>query len=320
MKWLIALVASWAVCEPTFDPCLPPRTEVSGLQILAVRADPPEAVLAADGSAPTVTVTVLAVDQIDLDHDADVTVTMCPETETKLCAGGESFRARLPLGGLSFAVHPSAELLRSALASDPLLGYGGIRVQLQIDLATSMGNATAAKLLIYSHSQNPNHAFEITGVEVTRLDHTNRELQIVNPPPDHEILRPGEVLQLDVGDAAWLHPVLSPGAAEEYDTVDLSGRPVHLREEITYDFYSTPHLGISAATATEAPVAPGLTAVTYLHVRGGGGTLWIIARDSRGAQAWLPVTFYAGDDRACSIVVGGGCALLELSCKNGLVQ
>ncbi|HEX9578996.1 MAG TPA: hypothetical protein VF993_14680 [Myxococcales bacterium] len=95
MKWLIALVASWAVCEPTFDPCLPLRTEVSGLQILGVRADPPEAVLAADGSPPAVTVTVLAVDR----------------------------------DGLSFPVRSSAGLLRSALESDPLLGYGGIRVQ-----------------------------------------------------------------------------------------------------------------------------------------------------------------------------------------------
>ena len=314
MRWTIALLLAWAPCEPSFDPCLPPRTEVSGLQILAVRADPPEATLAADGSAPPVTVTMLAVDFVDFDQEADLTMTMCPENAAKICDAGETLRVRRPIGELSFTVQPSAELLRTALESDPLKGYGGIRVQLQIALATTWGST----LLLYSHSPNPNHGFGIAGVEVVRLDHTNRQLVIVSPPPDREVLAPGWSLLLDVGDEVWLHPVLSPGAAEEYDTVDLSGRAVHLREQITYEFYSTPHLDVSAATATEAPAENGLTSVRYLVAGGGGGYFWIIAHDSRGALAWMPLTFGAIDERGCRN--GGPCPLIDLECKNGAIE
>jgi hypothetical protein len=38
--------------------------------------------------------------------------------------------------------------------------------------------------------------------------------------------------------------VLEPGALEEYDASDFSGRVVHLRERILYSFYATPGLFI----------------------------------------------------------------------------
>src|SRR5205823_2184515 len=52
--------------------------------------------------------------------------------------------------------------------------------------------------------------------------------------------RPGDVFFLTKRTA----PVLAPGALEEYETTDFSGRVVLLQERILYSFYATPALAI----------------------------------------------------------------------------
>ena len=101
--------------------------------------------------------------------------------------------------------------------------------------------------------------------------------------------------------------MLAPGALEEYETTDFSGRVVLLQERILYSFYATPALAIGRLQHTttglaiyygngndseaeeppaSAPDPPaGLIPLTAL----GSGTLWVVARDSRGATAWLEV-------------------------------
>jgi len=102
-----------------------------------------------------------------------------------------------------------------------------------------------------------------------------------------------------------------------FDTTDFNGRAIHLRERVLYSFYATPGLFIGrlqhAATglavyygngndseaeepesgATDPP--GGLIPLTALN----DGTLWIVARDSRGAAAGLevPVTARTEDPR-----------------------
>jgi hypothetical protein len=114
-----------------------------------------------------------------------------------------------------------------------------------------------------------------------------------------------------------LRPVLEPGSLEEYDTVDFSGRAVHVRERIRYSFYATSGLFVGRLQHSttglavyygngndfeadepdpDAPDPPsGLIPLTAMQ----DGVLWVVARDSRGATAWLtvPVGITAEDPR-----------------------
>ncbi len=60
--------------------------------------------------------------------------------------------------------------------------------------------------------------------------------------------------------------------------------------------------------------AEGLTRYRYLKVRGGGATIWIVARDSRGAQAWFELRVGATDLRGCLNNTPPMCKLLEFGC------
>ena len=136
-----------------------------------------------------------------------------------------------------------------------------------------------------------------------------------------------------------LRPVLAPGAMEEYDTVDLAGHTVHLQERIRYSFYVTPGLNIgrillrsvggsvvsfgngSDVEADEPPPGtpdpPGGLILLEAVERGGGqGTLWIVARDSRGATSWLeqPVSSVEVDPNCLGPPPLRGCAQLDFGC------
>src|SRR5947199_4113170 len=105
-------------------------------------------------------------------------------------------------------------------------------------------------------------------------------------------------------------PVITTGAMEEYDTFDLDENAVHLQERIRYSFYATPGLSLGRlllrsvggnvvyypnGTDVEAdepppgtPDSPGGLMLLEAVKRGGvTGTIWIVARDSRGAISWL---------------------------------
>lgn len=320
---LVALAA----CTTYYDPCFPPASEVSGLQVLAVRTDPPEARLNPDGSPPQVAVRALVVDpDATGTTQADLSPSLCVPSATRRCEEAATRLGKMTadFGTFSFPVAPSPALVASALSSDPLLGYGGVRVQLSLDATSGRESAHGEKLLLFSppSQRPPNRGFEIVGLEVNRYSHPFHDDSNIPPPPDHQLLGPGDPLVLDVGDVVWLRPILSAGAQEEYDVVDLSGRAVHLREQITYTFHTQRHGMLSVAEAGEPePGAPiperGLVSYRYLKYGGGRGDLWVVARDSRGAQAWFTVPFGARDARTCFAMHDplSPCPLLEFGCN-----
>jgi hypothetical protein len=144
-----------------------------------------------------------------------------------------------------------------------------------------------------------------------------------------------------VAQPTGLRPLLVPGAVEEYDTVDFSGRAVHVQERIRYSFYVTPGLNVgrillrsfgpsivSFANGSDVeadepapgtPESPGGLMLFEAVLRGGGpGTLWIIARDSRGATSWLEVPVTAIEvDPNCLVPPGPlrrNCDQLDFGC------
>src|SRR5207245_8560665 len=139
-------------------------------------------------------------------------------------------------------------LVAAAADSDPLRGLGGIRVRLEVAVVLPQGTAIAQKTLVFrlpDSPEAPNHGFQIAGLRVRRLTHAHDESPSLYPPwPDEEEVAAGDLVHFDVFDKGWLRPILAaaPGAdaaVEEYDTTDLGGRRVHVRETITYSFFAS---------------------------------------------------------------------------------
>ena len=307
-------------CSLRYDPCFAPATEVSALQLLSISPDPPQARIAPDGSVEPTALHVLFADPLRSGEHIDVKGSLCP-LDGNSC---ESFNiAGEPDGQMSFLVQPSPALMRAAVTGDPLHGFEAVRLKMSFDAKSPTAVESGEKLLVFSRpGEVPNGPFQIVGVEVRRLVHEHRERFDRVYPPDEETLAPGATLQVDVGDPVWLRPILSPGAAEEYDTTDLTGKAVHLREQISYTFHSTGHVNFGYDSAGEPEPGqtsdlPGLTYLSYLRFRGGAGSVWIVARDSRGAQSWLALNLTATDARTCADPrFGVPCELLEVSCQD----
>ena len=319
-------------CLPGYDPCFIPASIVSDLRTLAVRADPPEALidLGADGSPtsiPIVHVRALIAGQ-GPGLRLRLRARLCAPTATLHCADGTPV-VEGPLSDrdateATLDVRATPALLRQSLAEDPLKGYGGIRLQLEVDgLAGNDHASLATKQLLYSPAANtprPNQPIDLEGVDFTRLGQLD---QSVGPDGTATVFVP---------QSYGLRPRLAAladgsSALEEYDVVDLSGRVVHLREQVTYDFFTDPALifgdlrsdqgnpvgaysvGSDRASEPAQGVAEppnGLVRITPLS--GADAHLWVVARDSRGAVAWSAQHVRAIDARVCDRGDGVPCA------------
>ncbi len=286
----LSLLLLCAACTPNFQSA----SEVVDLRVLAMRADPPEAQLDLDaGTVDDVTVQVLIFDP----HpplDATMTGFLCSPTDTLNCDAASSVplpAVTHPVGeAFSYTLRVPVDTLRAALANDKLNGFGGLRVQLQIkvDDGNPAKDVSAEKVLLFSRKDHlPNHVPLLDGVAVTRDGVAFRMLQ------------PGELLDLERGRTFGLRPLphLCPPsgantctpAIESYDTLDLSGKSIHLTEELAYSFFTTAGAELDRDTAAEprGGVAPpdGLTRID--STAAGPGTLWIVVRDGRGGESWI---------------------------------
>ena len=286
-------------CTAQFDPCFTPVQHVKDLRVLGVRADPPEVLFDPAGDLPPpVLLRALVIDPGQTD-DLAVSGVLCAPTDDHLCPPGSM--AIQPgvgrPGDIGLVAQASRELLDAARDADPLKGFGGIRLQLELRVRASFGRkASASKLLVYSPQAPgyvPNHGLEIDALAVTR-----------SGEPSGFVTQSGG-LSLLVGTYVGLTPLLSPGrggsqAQEEYDVVDLSGRRVHLVEHVSYSFFSTLHARFKADTVEEPPASATPAADGLAQFRAtfqSSGKLYVVARDGRGAEAWLYSDWDAVDQR-----------------------
>ena len=306
------ILALSMACETQYDPCFGTAQKVKDLRVLAVRSDPPEIVFdPAAALLPEVRVSLLVADPQTTD-ELTITGALCPQAEDKRCGEGAVAIAALIAkpGAVSFPVRVPRPLLDAALAADPLRGYGGIRVQLDLQIQGSFRRSErATKLLLFTPASPgyvPNHGFEILGLGVTLR---GRPAGFVTPK---------DVLPVAVADLVGLRPILvadpaSPTPAEEYDVVDLSGRAAHLREHLSYSLYSTAHGRFLSDTADDpgAYAVPSLDGVfKFQSTLEGNGALYIVARDGRGGVAWFTSAWSAVDLRSSTRKPN-----LELECE-----
>jgi hypothetical protein len=295
---LLAAVAAAAACTPDFQS---PR-DVTDLRVLAIRQEVPDpngsstfADAFVDLTNQTVqdaTVKVLVVDPQPRAALA-VNAQVCSPTDSGRCDDGPALDLGTPPSSSSglmeqepqYTLKIPPEVVAAALQSDDLKGFGGVRVQFSMQAADGdpHGPVAASKILLYTTAADTqrNHNPEIAALEITR---DGAHVATVEP---------GGTLPLVSGVEYGVRPVLAMGPAgiEEYDTTDLSGNAVHLREEPRYSFFSTAPVSFDRDEADEplADQPEPTNGLARLTATGNGGVVWVVVRDGRGGIGWISV-------------------------------
>ena len=284
----VSLLLLCAACTPNFQSA----SDVVDLRVLAIRSDPPEAQMDLDaGTVQDVTVQVLVADSSP-SLSATMTGLLCLPTDSLTCDAASPFKlppVTQPVGrAFSYPLRVPPDTLRGALANDKLNGLGGVRVQLQINVTAGSPAkvVSAEKILLFSRNDHvPNHVPLLDAVDVT----------FDGGAPS--TLKPGETLQLVQGKTFGLRPRphtcdagTCPNGIESYDTLDLSGKVIHLTEQFAYSFFTTAGAELDRDGADEprdggAP-PDGLARIDSTGAAD-GGTLWIVVRDGRGGESWI---------------------------------
>ena len=256
----------------------------------------------------------------------------------------------MPSADQPLLIQPKVALLREALRQDPLHGVGGVKLRLQLDFMRGSASiagtnaVSATKTLLFHLAGAPesvNHGLELVGLEVDS-----------GPAGGVRTYGAGKELALVVDRVTGLRPLLAagPGGAEpveEYDAVAPGGGLVRLRERVTYKFYAANTtffgradltysqgapvavyggLAVDEADEPDPGVAPpphGLVSAFLPFKDNQSGEFWIVARDGRGAEAFLRVPYKATEERCwCTVPQSCGdgsepppCANTFLGCQ-----
>lgn len=321
-----------AGCDSYADPCFAPQSVVSDRRILAVAAEPPEARIdPTTGIAEPVSLRALVVEPFFQSQSVHASWSFCPvDAVQAFCppAAVSSTEDQWTPHSTALLV-ASPELIAAAVAADPLRGLRGIKLRAGLEVSGA-SPAQATSLVRLTRSNTPvNHSPRLQGVRLLR--------EIGGTP---ELIDSNGLISLTVGKTIGLRPVLAPDAIEEYDTLDLNGNPIHLREHLTYSFYADSTLffgqllgtqlggqgvevysGVDGSQADEPDGAAepplGLVAVSGVHAGGSSGVLWIVVRDSRGGTSWAELHYRSVEERPACLgpLPHFGCPKLDLACQ-----
>jgi hypothetical protein len=306
----LALVA----CDPIRGACFAPPSEVTDVRILALAADPAEARFdPATGIADPVVLRALVVEPHVEVPSSTVTWELCaPSDDSPGCPPGSVVATDPEWGPASVRrVQVSPALLQQSIAADPLHGVRDVRVRAVVHVAGAE-RASASVLLSFSSRPGPlNRAPAIVGLRTGRDGKPLADVPAVNP-----------FLAMSEQHTNAIRPLLAPDALEEYDSIDLAGKPVHLRERVTYSFYADDTLALGRGLTLQqgaisvviyrglddfeadepepgTPDTPeGLFSAVPVHAGGSSGIVWIVARDSRGGVSWMSIPYRAAEERA----------------------
>jgi hypothetical protein len=289
---LLAAVA----CRPDFQS----PSQVTDLRVLAIRQEAiePDAGFAdAFVDLATPKVQKVQVHALIVDPHARPGLVargrLCSPTDSGRCDGLPPFEPDRPFPNPDAAIvqqpvytlQVPADTIAQALRSDDLKGFGGIRVQfsLEVDDGDPHDPVRASKILLYSTAPDSmrNHNPDVVALEITRDG-----AHFATVPADG-------TLSVTAGVEYGLRPVLGPGSAgiEEYDTVDLSGNTIHLRETPRYSFFGTAPIDFDRDDADEPlPGQPQpVNGIARFTAGVGTSSMWVVVRDGRGGIGWISV-------------------------------
>jgi len=290
-RLLLALCLPALACTPNFQS----SSQVTDLRILALQAEPPEALVDLDaGTVQPVRLNVLVADPFAR-RDGVMSGQLCFPTDNLKCTD-PSQTVALPTQSqkvtqvYSYQLRLPAGALQAALQNDKLRGLGGIRVQTTVEVADGdpHGAAGGSKSLLFNAAApgtTPNQNPQLNGLSLTLTDGT-----------PYATLAPGQELKVKAGLVLGLLPTHAADQSEHYCTTDLAGKETCLTELLSYSFYATEPGDLdndSAYDPLPGVAAPPEGLVRFTALSAGSGTLWVVVRDGRGGESWLQFPFTA---------------------------
>jgi hypothetical protein len=275
---ILFLLCNGTACTPDFDEIW----QVKDLRILALRADPPEVLVASSAiPPPPVHLTALVVDPSAPEEPVEWQLWACSAEksnclEAKAQELVKADQTRPDHIAADFVLGP--ELLKAALQADPLKGFGGVPVM--IDLSVSRGgfSARGVKRLVYGTFSPPEKK-------------PNR-----NPSIALGMGLFPNVVDIAAGETMTFNPQSPEEDKEKYLVATFSGGSRELTEYLSYSFFATS--GKFSDATTGGKPSPFITnkKVTDLTshwtsaIPAQDATIWIVVRDDRGGSGWIAGT------------------------------
>jgi hypothetical protein len=314
---IVAIATALGACGDFEDPAI-----VLDLRVLAVTATPPEYVIELDPMNPPdpadvmldpFTVKALVADP-DFDRPLAWSMTMCAQQVTE---GGDGRcpprrpqvvigsgvvddpdTGAMPYPTQAFAPDASTfVLLQDAIENDPLGGFSGIDLQIQLSIAPEgesleTTNTVAAKRVRFAAKipieRVANNNPTLDGVEVDRGDPT-----LAVPLAPGRCVEQAAPIEVAPGETLHLNPLEPPGVREDYVVPTLDGGSRMFTENISYQWlagagsFSAPTTGGERDPfGNDPPLDTEWTAADDA-MPGALIPLWVVARDERLGGVWF---------------------------------
>jgi len=281
LRSLTLLAVAGVACTPEFEQAW----LVTDLRILAIRAEPPEVLVPAGTTTfPAVHVDALVVDPratADTVFDWKLLVCTAEEPRCELAERQELVRqdsTRLDQISLDFTL--AADFYQAALAADPLRGFGGVAVMVELQVSRGEDVARGIKRIVYGNFVPPEKQPNVNpGIDRITVDE--------QPTPQPWAAKLGQKVKL--------RPSSPAADKEKYWAATFTGGKRELDEYLSYSFFVTTGK-LSDATTGGKPV-PFVTNSKLTDLSSdwtpaalaegiGGAAVWIVVHDDRGGVGW----------------------------------
>jgi hypothetical protein len=268
---LVAVMISG--CMPELDP----RWLVQDLRILAVRAAPPEVLVSSiPKTFPPVRINALVVDPAAPGAPVDWELWACYAEDCSRPARNRLLhKARTPPGQIQLDYVLTEERFLAAQQADPLKGFGGVPVLLNLNVQGEKGAATAVKRLVY-------------GFNSPAQKRPNRNPAVAQVTAGKQAVGPGWRIAPSMN--ATLVPTPNASDAERYWVATFAGGTKQVAEHLRYAFYvsagslSWPTSGGPPNPSTGKPA--NITSRWTAPDHAGAETIWVVVTDGRGGVGW----------------------------------
>ena len=276
------VLAALVGCSSNDDPA----SYVTGLRVLAIKAEPPEAPVGG-----TSTLTALAIDTagtpIDISWAQCLDPPLSGQSLNPDCITNDSADYLRPVGsGLS--VMTTMPMIDPTHLGRPDAS-GGVYLPLIARIVSGTDSLTATHLLRLGRGASPNHNPSLSGLFQVTDAGDGGAGQVVS-------LDDAMPLVVHAGDEITLRATFMPGSAESYQVEDgdpSTTPPRTLTETLSVSWFST--AGDFSAASSGADVPDTILHLKQtrngpsLHVPASGSSidLWVVARDERGGADYL---------------------------------
>ncbi len=280
MRGLLALALLAAACTPEFEEVW----QVKDLRILALRAEPPEVLVPLGVTDfPTVKITALVADPLAPEgalFDWELWVCSAEESRCEVARTKTLVKAaRSTLEAIEVELKLDQATYIDSILADPLKGFGGVPVMVELQIRRDAFAARAVKRIVY-------------GAPIPAKKTPNANPTIARVKADDYPLA-GPALGANAkGEKVKLLPEPGPGAKERYWVATYTGGERELDEYLSYAFFTT--AGKLSPATTGGKPSPFVdnkkvddpSSDWTPPEQAGSATIYLVVRDDRGGVGW----------------------------------